>query len=150
MTSDDLTKAVEALLATVPPLGPNHHERDELSARNGRWGTCTCCPRDEQGRAFPERCVNTNRYDHNIPTPENELIPVPRKLLEALRNAIPQTDPTRATELEWLRWFACNADFGPADSDIQAGMKERFMRRTGKNLPLGWNYAEDGETTLDR
>jgi hypothetical protein len=55
----------------------------------------------------------------------------------------------RATELEWLRWFAQHADFGPADGDIRQMMKEQFMEETAKNLPEGWNYRSDGETTMD-
>ena len=56
----------------------------------------------------------------------------------------------RASELEYLKWFRLNADFGPADSDVIQGLNERFMRDTGKNLPEGWNIASDGETILDR
>lgn len=56
----------------------------------------------------------------------------------------------RATELEWLEWFAENADFGPADGDVRANMKQRFMDETKKNLPEGWNYGSDGETIVDR
>lgn len=56
----------------------------------------------------------------------------------------------RATELEYLKWFRLNADFGPADSDVVEAMHERFMDETGKNLPSGWNYAQDGETIIDR
>lgn len=42
--------------------------------RNGRWGTCSSCP-DRQGRqycegrsaeVFPELCVYTGRFDHQI------------------------------------------------------------------------------------
>lgn len=33
-------------------------------SRNGRWGTCVDCPRDSQGRAYPEFCCNTKRTDH--------------------------------------------------------------------------------------
>lgn len=51
----------------------------------------------------------------------------------------------RATELEWLTWFAQNADFGPADSDVRDAMKRRFKRETGKRLPEGWNYNSEGE-----
>jgi hypothetical protein len=57
---------------------------------------------------------------------------------------------SRATEIEWLKWFACNADFGPADGDVREMMKRAFMDETGKNLPIGWNLADDGETSLDR
>jgi hypothetical protein len=56
----------------------------------------------------------------------------------------------RATELEYLTWFRCNADFGPADSDVKDAMDEQFMDETGKNLPEGWDIAQDGETTIDR
>lgn len=55
----------------------------------------------------------------------------------------------RATELEYLKWFRIEADFGPADSDVKDTMNERFMEETGKNLPEGWNIASDGETSLD-
>ena len=53
----------------------------------------------------------------------------------------------RATELEWLRWFYRNTDFGPADDDVQLSMKSAFMEECGKNLPGGYN--EDGDTCLD-
>jgi len=55
----------------------------------------------------------------------------------------------RATELEYLKWFRLEADFGPADGDVKEYMDRKFMRETGKNLPEGWNYASDGETILD-
>lgn len=56
----------------------------------------------------------------------------------------------RATELECLKWFRRNADFGPADSDVKDMMNQDFMEETGKNLPEGWNYLSDGETTTDQ
>jgi len=55
----------------------------------------------------------------------------------------------RATALEYLTWFRCNADFGPAHGDVVQMLNEAFMRETGKNLPEGWNIASDGETCLD-
>jgi hypothetical protein len=66
------------------------------------------------------------------------------------RDVVNSTDDSRATELEWLKWFACNADFGPADGDVRELMQRAFMRETGKNLPEGWNFASDGETLLDQ
>jgi len=57
---------------------------------------------------------------------------------------------TRATELEYLKWFRINADFGPADGDVKEQMDNDFMEETGKNLPNGWNLAQDGETSLDQ
>lgn len=56
----------------------------------------------------------------------------------------------RATELEYLTWFRNEADFGPADGDVQDMMNRRFMKETGKNIPEGWNYYSDGETTTDQ
>lgn len=53
----------------------------------------------------------------------------------------------RASEVEWLRWFYDNADFGPADSDVKDIMMTNFMAETKKWLPEGWNYWSDGETT---
>lgn len=47
-----------------------------------------------------------------------------------------------ATELEYLKWFRLNADFGPADSDIIADMHERFERQTRKRVPEGWRQDE--------
>lgn len=46
----------------------NHHQRIELLLRNGRWGTCSGCPRDPDGTIHPEQCQFTRRYDHNIYT----------------------------------------------------------------------------------
>lgn len=34
--------------------------------RNGRWGDCVDCPRDADGKAYPEFCNHTKRYDHNL------------------------------------------------------------------------------------
>lgn len=35
-------------------------------SRNGRWGTCVDCPRDVDHNAYPEFCVHTDRYDHQL------------------------------------------------------------------------------------
>lgn len=56
----------------------------------------------------------------------------------------------RASELEYLKWFRLNVDMGPAESDIIENMNVQFMKKTGKNLPEGWNFSQDGETTIDR
>ena len=34
--------------------------------RNERWGTCIGCPRDGEGRALPELCLDTYRSDHQL------------------------------------------------------------------------------------
>lgn len=43
-----------------------------------------------------------------------------------------------ATELEYLHWFALNADFGPADDDVVHYMQEEFEQETGKKVPKEW------------
>lgn len=42
--------------------------RDPLTqfGRNGRWGTCVDCPRDNLGLSYPEFCANTTRLDHQL------------------------------------------------------------------------------------
>lgn len=51
----------------------------------------------------------------------------------------------RATELEYLKWFRTNADFGPADGDVKELMDQAFLRESGKLLPEGWDYDDNGE-----
>ena len=34
--------------------------------RNGRWGTCADCPRNNEGHAYPELCKHFSRYDHYL------------------------------------------------------------------------------------
>lgn len=45
-------------------------------------------------------------------------------------------------ELEWLRWFARNVDFGPADGDVKALMRAEYEQRTGRKVPAGWRDEE--------
>ena len=56
----------------------------------------------------------------------------------------------RATELDYFYWFITHADFGPAHGDVMDMLNEQFMDETGKNLPEGWNFAQDGERVIDR
>ena len=51
----------------------------------------------------------------------------------------------RATELEYLKWFRQEADFGPADGDVKDLMNQAFLRSTGKLLPKGWDFDSGGE-----
>ena len=50
----------------------NEHDKNELAdffrqfSRNFRWGTCGECPRDSNKNVYPEFCVNTTRYDHQL------------------------------------------------------------------------------------
>ena len=48
-----------------------------------------------------------------------------------------------ATELEYLRWFHANADFGPADGDVRDIMDDDFRAETGKELPEGYGPDEE-------
>lgn len=45
----------------------------------------------------------------------------------------------RATELEYLRWWYYEADFGPADGDVRYSMDQQFREETGKELPVGYD-----------
>ena len=47
-----------------------------------------------------------------------------------------------ATELEWLRYFYDNADFGPADWDVRRIIQENFEHSTGKKLPSDYRYED--------
>jgi hypothetical protein len=47
-----------------------------------------------------------------------------------------------ATELEWLKWFYCHCDFGPAHGDVMEGLKEHFRDETGAELPEGYGGEE--------
>jgi hypothetical protein len=47
-----------------------------------------------------------------------------------------------ATELEFLKWWYCKCDFGPADGDVQHFMKKRFIEQTGKKIPEGYEFED--------
>ncbi|MFQ1062188.1 hypothetical protein [Bordetella trematum] len=49
----------------------------------------------------------------------------------------------QATELEYLRWFYANADFGPAERAVRYYMNQDFTRQTGKGLPDGYKQDEE-------
>ena len=46
-------------------------------------------------------------------------------------------------ELHFLRWFAINTDFGPADGDVQHFMRLDYTEETGQPVPEGWASEED-------
>ena len=48
----------------------------------------------------------------------------------------------RASELEWLKWFYLNADFGPADGDVRLMLKDDFINEVGKEMPIGYEEEE--------
>lgn len=48
----------------------------------------------------------------------------------------------RADELEYLKWFRIEADFGPAHGDVIYNMHKRFVKETGKLPPEGWSDEE--------
>lgn len=41
-------------------------------------------------------------------------------------------------ELEYLRWWYQEADFGPADGDVRSIMNEEYTRETGRPVPDGY------------
>lgn len=45
-------------------------------------------------------------------------------------------------ELQFLKWFYQNTDFGPASCDVMFGLKQAYEREVGK-LPKG--YEQEGE-----
>jgi hypothetical protein len=45
-----------------------------------------------------------------------------------------------AEELEYLRWFAMNADFGPAHGGYMINLQALFSEETGKAVPKNWVY----------
>lgn len=55
---------------------------------------------------------------------------------ETVREGLDRED---ATEREWLFWFYCEANFGPADGEVRENLKRRFIRETGKGLPEGYD-----------
>lgn len=46
-------------------------------------------------------------------------------------------------EFQYLKWFRCNADFGPAHSDVVHYMHEQFKQETGKQIPEGWGDGDN-------
>lgn len=45
-------------------------------------------------------------------------------------------------ELQYLRWFYQNADFGPADSDVREWLNEKYTNETGNPVPEGYQLEE--------
>ena len=45
-------------------------------------------------------------------------------------------------ELEFLRWFYQNADFGPGEADYMSSMMELYSDETGKPVPPGYGGDE--------
>jgi hypothetical protein len=41
-------------------------------------------------------------------------------------------------ELQYLKWFRLNCDFGPAEGDVINDLNERYKSDTGNELPEGW------------
>ena len=50
-----------------------------------------------------------------------------------------------ATELEFLKWFYMECDFGPSHGDEMARMEENFKDETGKELPDGYGEYSESE-----
>ena len=48
-------------------------------------------------------------------------------------------------QLDYLHWFACEADFGPGDGDEKDRLRRAWMKETGKRPPPGWDFDSNGE-----
>lgn len=59
-----------AYVAKISPYTVKEHRSEELILRNGRWGMCSGCPGDKNGK-YPEKCGETARHDHNIHATKN-------------------------------------------------------------------------------
>lgn len=46
---------------------------------------------------------------------------------------------TPEAELEYLQWFHCNADFGPAESDVRYYLNKQYTEQTGNPVPAGYD-----------
>ncbi len=58
-------------------------------------------------------------------------------------SAVKDTDvDTDQAELDYLRWFYANTDFGPAHSDVVGYMEEGYVEETGHKLPKGYGPEE--------
>jgi hypothetical protein len=58
-------------------------------------------------------------------------------LFQSIRDGLDDLD----NEVDYLRWFKQNADFGQADSDVQAIhaiMDKNYTLETGKPVPEDW------------
>lgn len=49
----------------------------------------------------------------------------------------------KASELEFLRWYFANADFGPAHDDVVDILMSQFQEETGMALPDGYGFDEE-------
>lgn len=41
-------------------------------------------------------------------------------------------------EIDYLRWFFANADFGPADDDVRQYLNKQYVEETGNEIPEGY------------
>jgi len=55
------------------------------------------------------------------------------------------TIPVPLDEYLWLKWFAENADFGPADSDVKIEYQEQYEQETGNTVPEDWRIDNDDD-----
>lgn len=52
---------------------------------------------------------------------------------------------TAADELEYLRYFFQQADFGPADGEVREIIDDAFRNEFNKDPPKGYGYSDDEE-----
>ena len=59
-------------------------------------------------------------------------------LFQKIRDGLDSID----AELDYLRWFKRNTDFGPADSDVHTIMDMNYTEETGEPVPTAWSQEE--------
>jgi len=93
------------------------HYREILVARNGHWGTCSGCPRDEDGVPHPGRCSEYSRSDHHIPASETHrgegvntteaIAALARVLYERAPKPVKTGHAEADAKAEWLAAWGC-------------------------------------------
>ncbi len=57
-------------------------------------------------------------------------------------SAVKDADTAQA-ELDYLRWFYANTDFGPAHADVVGCMEEEYVEETGCKVPDAYLSNEE-------
>lgn len=94
---------------------------------------------------FLNKCKAKNFVSIDIATPSgNPFEVVVRRSSEAsiekMYLASEKEKEAMREELEFLAYFAREADFGPGDGDVQIMIRENYTRETGKEVPENWSY----------
>ena len=58
------------------------------------------------------------------------------------REEVERLQKEESAELEYLRWYRENIDFGPAHEDVIAILDEQYTDETGNEVPVGWREED--------